>query len=117
MQTFMPARAKAIAAASPMPEAPPVTTATLFGDIAGSGIGVLRFDQERMSSSSSMAYDGFREPAWVFAQRRWIAIEAVSEQDASGAFSRRSHELYACCVAEGRRRLIDFPFYDAMAPA
>jgi hypothetical protein len=34
MATFMPRRANRIAAASPMPEAPPVMTATLLGDMA-----------------------------------------------------------------------------------
>jgi hypothetical protein len=38
MQTFMPRLAKRIAAARPIPDAPPVTTATLFGDMAGWGM-------------------------------------------------------------------------------
>jgi hypothetical protein len=38
MQTFMPMAAKRVAAASPMPDAPPVITATLFGDMAGWGM-------------------------------------------------------------------------------
>jgi hypothetical protein len=38
MHTFMPSAAKRIAAASPMPEAPPVMTATLSLAIAGWGI-------------------------------------------------------------------------------
>jgi len=38
MQTFMPIPAKCIAAANPMPEAPQVITATLFGDMAGWGM-------------------------------------------------------------------------------
>jgi hypothetical protein len=43
----MPALAKRIAAASPMPEAPPVMTATWFGDIVCRGMGILRPGQER----------------------------------------------------------------------
>jgi hypothetical protein len=35
MQTFMPIRAKCMAAARPIPEAPPVMTATLLDDKAG----------------------------------------------------------------------------------
>ena len=46
MQTFMPRPAKRVAAASPMPEAPPVMTATLFGDMAGWGKVTLRIDQD-----------------------------------------------------------------------
>ena len=46
MQTFMPRPAKRVAAASPMPEAPPVMTATLFGDMAGWGEVTLRIDQD-----------------------------------------------------------------------
>jgi hypothetical protein len=42
MQTFMPRLANRIAAASPMPDAPPVITATLFGEIAAWDTGVLR---------------------------------------------------------------------------
>ena len=38
MQTFMPRLAKCVAAARPMPDAPPVITATLFGDMAGWGM-------------------------------------------------------------------------------
>src|SRR5579863_1064396 len=37
IQTFMPRRAKRAAAARPMPDAPPVTTATWLGDMAGGG--------------------------------------------------------------------------------
>ena len=40
MQTFMPRRANRIAAAKPNPDAPPVMTATLWGDMAGWGMGV-----------------------------------------------------------------------------
>ena len=46
IQTFMPRLAKRVAAASPMPEAPPVMTATLFGDMAGWGKVTLRIDQD-----------------------------------------------------------------------
>src|SRR5712664_1129387 len=42
IQTFMPRRANRIAAARPMPDAPPVTTATLLADMAGWGTSVLR---------------------------------------------------------------------------
>ena len=38
MHTFMPRPAKCVAAASPMPEAPPVMTAILPGDMAGWGM-------------------------------------------------------------------------------
>ena len=40
MHTFMPRRANRIAAAKPDPDAPPVMTATLWGDMAGWGTGV-----------------------------------------------------------------------------
>src|SRR6516164_3408936 len=38
MQTFMPKRAKRMAAANPIPDAPPVMTATLLADIAEWGL-------------------------------------------------------------------------------
>src|SRR6202035_3580468 len=41
-QTFMPDRANRIAADRPSPDAPPVTTATLLGDMAGCGTRILR---------------------------------------------------------------------------
>jgi hypothetical protein len=37
MQTFIPTRANFVAAAKPIPDAPPVMTATLFGDMAAWG--------------------------------------------------------------------------------
>jgi hypothetical protein len=42
MQTFMPKLANRNAAASPMPDAPPVITATLLGEKAACGTAVLR---------------------------------------------------------------------------
>src|SRR6185437_2400470 len=55
MQIFMPALAKRVAAASPMPEAPPVTTATLLGDIAAMGIFILRNRSGTLSQARIMA--------------------------------------------------------------
>jgi hypothetical protein len=49
MQTFMPALANRMAAASPIPEAPPVMTATLLGDIAAMGIFILRISRGTLS--------------------------------------------------------------------
>lgn len=42
MHTFIPARANAVAAARPMPEAPPVITATLPLAMTGCGMAILR---------------------------------------------------------------------------
>jgi hypothetical protein len=46
MQTFMPDWANRIAAVSPIPDAPPVMTATLSADMAACGMWVLRGSQD-----------------------------------------------------------------------
>jgi hypothetical protein len=78
MQTFMPKRAKRMAAASPMPDAPPVMTATLLADIAEWaladrglaewGMGFSCLVEERQQCGAALS--GISEAAWaIFAQR------------------------------------------------
>jgi hypothetical protein len=67
MQTFMPSLTNRIAAASPMPEAPPVITATLFGDMAAWGMDVPP-DKSRIYEAG--VAPTMHEPAWeVFVPR------------------------------------------------
>src|SRR6266702_443165 len=72
MQTFMPRPANRVAAARPMPEAPPVITATLWADMAACGMGGFLRTQIRLDySSARYALATMHEGAWeVFSRYR-----------------------------------------------
>ena len=76
MHTFMPRLANRIAAASPMPEAPPVITATLLGEKAAWGTAGLRRNQEAATGVLHNGARAIRESAWEVFVRRFVLNES-----------------------------------------
>jgi hypothetical protein len=72
MQTFMPKPANRIAAASPMPEAPPVITATLLDEKAACGTAVLRQNGVTPTGVLQNVLGAIHETAWEVFVRRFV---------------------------------------------